>query len=662
MVHVGDCIAWVVAGALFGICVGLGMRALFAVDIPALSKDGPIYLLVIFGVPWIVISQLTAEMIFVGLTSKQERSDQDREWFGRSSGWFAAIGLGWLVLVSLVVLGPILVQGLNNSENWPDLSKVAALFGALSGIISAVLGHGSATKAKSGEQGRLGLSFNVILAVTVPIFFASLVIGLSVGLDWLLIGGQPFKRWTGDFGLPTWLCLVLGLAGALVIGGAASWFVNINWFSLHGLYRNRLIRAFLGASCVERLPNPFTGFDQKDNPQVAELWPGKARPNQENSVAAGECCPVENSCRRPFQVINIAINLVSSKRLAWQERKAGTFTVTPLHSGYTYDSETSAYRPTVEYGHPKKLNPAGGKDIDRCGISLGTAMAISGAAASPNMGYHSSPLVTLVLALFNVRLGWWLGNPGEPGNRTFRAFSTDVRKVPAYQMESPKWALGPFINELFGATSENQPFVYLSDGGHFDNLGLYEMVRRRCKYIVVSDAGCDQNFSFEDLGNAVRKIWIDFGVKITFYGIHALRSRMEDDRQERQSGNVRPSSPQDKSVPLFAMGHIHYGQGDTKQIGYILYVKAAYNRSALRNVGVRSYAMAHPAFPHETTVDQFFSESQFESYRALGFEITDEILKKGADKLENRNDIKIGQIIERLWEDAQLDLKSHQNE
>ena len=188
------------------------------------------------------------------------------------------------------------------------------------------------------------------------------------------------------------------------------------------------------------------------------------------------------------------------------------------------------------------------------------------------------------------------------------------------------------------------------------------MVRRRCKYIVVSDAGCDQNFSFEDLGNAVRKIWIDFGVKITFYGIHALRSRMEDDRQERQSGNVRPLSPQDKSVPLFAMGHIHFGQGDTKQIGYILYVKAAYNRSALRNVGVRSYAMAHPAFPHETTVDQFFSESQFESYRALGFEITDEILKKGADKLENRNDIKIGQIIERLWEDAQLDLKSHQNE
>ena len=136
-------------------------------------------------------------------------------------------------------------------------------------------------------------------------------------------------------------------------------------------------------------------------------------------------------------------------------------------------------------------------------LPLGTAMAISGAAVSPNMGYHSSPSVALLLALFNVRLGWWLGNPGEAGKES-------------YQNEGPKWAAKPLLAEAFGQTTDSSPYVYLSDGGHFEDLGLYEMVRRRCRLIIVVDAGCDPKFTFGDLGNAVRKIYIDLGVRITF--------------------------------------------------------------------------------------------------------------------------------------------------
>src|SRR5205823_1044382 len=124
-------------------------------------------------------------------------------------------------------------------------------------------------------------------------------------------------------------------------------------------------------------------------------------------------------------------------------------------------------------------------------------------AASPNMGYHSSPIITLLLALFNVRLGWWLGNPGTPGEKT-------------YMKDGPPIAIAPFLFEMFGQTTDTRAFVYLSDGGHFENLGLYEMIRRRCGCIVLSDAGCDPNYGFEDLGNAVRKIAIDLGVYITF--------------------------------------------------------------------------------------------------------------------------------------------------
>lgn len=185
--------------------------------------------------------------------------------------------------------------------------------------------------------------------------------------------------------------------------------------------------------------------------------------------------------------------MVSTKRLAWQERKAESFTVDPLHCGSAY----IGFRPSDKYGDGpdkhKKVKCDDSKkattknaeaeqpttDYDKqrkWGIALGTAMAISGAAVSPNMGYHSSPSISLLLALFNVRLGWWLGNPGKNGCET-------------YQTEGPKWAAKPLFYEAFGQTTDESRYVYLSDGGHFENLGLYEMVRRRCRFIVVIDAG-----------------------------------------------------------------------------------------------------------------------------------------------------------------------------
>src|SRR5215467_4313989 len=128
-------------------------------------------------------------------------------------------------------------------------------------------------------------------------------------------------------------------------------------------------------------------------------------------------------------------------------------------------------------------------------------MAISGAAASPNMGYHSSPVLTFILTLFNARLGWWLGNPGKAGGSTYR-------------QESPFWALRPLFAEALGQTDEDHPYVYASDGGHFENLGLYEMVRRRCRFIVVVDAGADPKCEYEDLSGAIRKIRSDMGISI----------------------------------------------------------------------------------------------------------------------------------------------------
>ena len=94
------------------------------------------------------------------------------------------------------------------------------------------------------------------------------------------------------------------------------------------------------------------------------------------------------------------------------------------------------------------------------------------------MGFQTSTTIALLMTLFNVRLGWWVGNPGPWGTKTYRR-------------SSPRWSLIRILQEALGLTIDRRSYVYLSDGGHFENLGLYEMVRRRCRIIVVSDAGQD---------------------------------------------------------------------------------------------------------------------------------------------------------------------------
>jgi hypothetical protein len=205
------------------------------------------------------------------------------------------------------------------------------------------------------------------------------------------------------------------------------------------------------------------------------------------------------------------------------------------------------------------------------------------------------------MTMFNLRLGWWLGNPGAEGNKTYRH-------------GGPAIAILPLLHETLGLTTDDSPYVHVSDGGHFENLGLYEMVRRRCRFIVVCDAGCDPDFAFVDLGNAVRKISIDLGIPIRFEKLERLKRRTAD-------GSILGD------CEYHAIGEIDYQSADGKlgvENGLILYIKAGYHGT--ESAGVRSYAMANLDFPHQSTMNQWFSESQFESYRSLGFEIMEGLL------------------------------------
>jgi hypothetical protein len=308
-------------------------------------------------------------------------------------------------------------------------STIAA--GGVAGVITMLAGLSKGIPASSEEKNKVS-PITLILskgATIAALVFASVVMILLVsGLTSLMkyIGTIRKFPWNLDtvsgvvgqkveylnvilytpIGALIWL--PLELAGFAV---AIAYLTNLNKFSLHAMYRDRLIRAYLGASNRDRKENQFTGFDEGDNVRMHQLWGA-------------------NNARKLLHVVNVALNLVHGKTLAWQDRKATSFTLSPLHCG--------SFENGIGYRKTKTGSGGyGGKD----GISLGTSITISGAAASPNMGYHSSPVVTFILTLLNVRLGAWLGNPGRKGDNTFyRGY--------------PRLSIRPILSEAFGLTDD----------------------------------------------------------------------------------------------------------------------------------------------------------------------------------------------------------------
>src|SRR5262249_42858596 len=147
---------------------------------------------------------------------------------------------------------------------------------------------------------------------------------------------------------------------------------------LHHFYKNRLVRCYLGAgNAASRSPNPYTGFDPRDDFPVSDLLP------RDGSASPGDAGP-GSSYSGPFALLNTALNLNVGSELAQQERKATSFVFTPAFCGFMpqtsrRDSEA------VERG---VFSPSGYTTTTRytssSGPHLGTAVAISGAAANPN--------------------------------------------------------------------------------------------------------------------------------------------------------------------------------------------------------------------------------------------------------------------------------------
>ena len=187
--------------------------------------------------------------------------------------------------------------------------------------------------------------------------------------------------------------------------------------------------------------NPVTGFDPSDDIPLYELQIGKRSVG--GRVYWGS-----------YLLINTTLNLVAGGELAWRDRKGEAFVLTPLYCGSKGVGYAKVTKETLET------------------LTLGRAITISGAAVDPNMSFYQSSALTAFLTIFNARLGYWMQNPLFKG----------------WKAESPSFD-HRLIVELFGQTDNKGKFVHLSDGGHFENLGVYELIRRRCRYIVVAGRG-----------------------------------------------------------------------------------------------------------------------------------------------------------------------------
>jgi hypothetical protein len=528
--------------------------------------------------PIAVLSVIFLSLVITAGIMGRLSDDALREAMARLRALAFFVSLVWLTFTGFALLGPPMLLRLLAIA----YLRHAIWLGWIGTTVGSVLAGRSAKTADSNTDTNSGLQLLIVIGP--PTF----VIGL------LLLIATVLQFGITAFCLDTAFLPLLGLTACLLATALLFGIrLDINDFSMHAFYRDRLARCYAGASYPRRRPDRFTGFARTDSEiRVADLLPVAFTKGEVQGKKA-EASKVPYS--GPFPIFCTSVNLTFGQDLAWQERKAASFAFTPLYSGYSV-GWTSEYvltnRPKYTYNgfaRTKDYAYEGG------GIPLHSAVAISGAAVSPNWGYHTEPAMAFLLTMFNVRLGWWIKNP---------------RLIKTTCPPSPPFPLYNLTSELMGRATDASSYVYLTDGGHFDNMGLYELVRRRCRRILICDAEQDGDNTFEGIGMSIRKCRVDFGVEIDL------------DLRQLDPHVIDPSRvpPTPLAPSHFVKGTIRYPEdGPTDKAGDILYIKASLTGDEPGDI--LNYKRQHDEFPHESTADQWFSESQFESYRRLGYHI-----------------------------------------
>jgi hypothetical protein len=500
--------------------------------------------------------------------------------------------LAWCLAVVVVLF----VLGLVDRAGWFVAFEMAHYKYLLPVVIAAGLAvfRTLADQMQGRDQavaisGRVGFQVaawaGVVLFALLVVFWVSLVYRGTLAN---LFGPPPLGEL--DFrtaAIEAAVFLLLPLAYMLLTGPNAD-FPNLA--SLHMFYRARLMRSYLGATNPARFP---PGRNAAGQPVAADPLD---TPSADTLAVAGErktvfeVDPGDNvrlAAYQPFErggpvhIVNATVNQTMDPLggLFNQDRKGEYLSIT---SGGRYRVGTQAW-----------LEPT----PSLAGADLPTWMAISGAAFSPGLGGQTSTGLALLLFMAGVRLGyWWDMGPG-PSRR------------------APPWICSKYAllwgeaRAQFGGTGSR--YWYLTDGGHFENTAAYSLLRERAQLVVLCDGAADPDYEFQDLENLVRKARIDLRAEIRFVDFPALQ-----DERFANFGSIEQLRDASSNACI-ALARIDYD--DREQPGWLVYVKP--NMFAGLPVDLVNYRCENPAFPQEPTTDQFFSESQWESYFKLGREI-----------------------------------------
>ncbi len=469
---------------------------------------------------------------------------------------YSQIVLGLLIksTITLLVLGllPILHGFLEKASMHIETASGTTLVGTLMGWLQYWR-----ERRKSDQGMPKGSSLNSIIAAILIIY------GLLLGA--FILAAHIDRLPSGPYTV-AWLIMV----SVILLLGVC---VNVNYIGLHRMYRDRLMEAFM--------PNAKS-----------------VSSNRWGFSAEGDEALIETMCqppnRRPYHLINTNLVLADSETAKYRGRGGDNFILSPLFCG----SDATGWRRSSAY---MKKNSRG--------MTLATAMAISGAALNPNAANNGRGLgrnrwVSILYTLLNLRLGYWAVNPKR-----------ERRFTPNFI--SPSLIQGIVTRGL----KETKEVIELTDGGHFENLAVYELIRRKLGVIISCDGGADGSFTFADLGNVIEKVRVDFGAKIVF------------DDPEIDLPQILPGSSENPAIAEkyqtakrgFAVATIYYADGSQ---GKLIYIKATMIECL--STDIYSYKSACPEFPHQPTVDQFFDEVQIEAYRELGYYLAWQMLEANA--------------------------------
>jgi hypothetical protein len=417
---------------------------------------------------------------------------------------------------------------------------------------------------------------------------AALVLLWLALLQWFVFAPETFKVFTG---VPAWMrAAAVGLVWLLWVVLTAGNAQMANTSSLHSFYRARLTRAYLAVGNPKRALKTAT----------AEAASASRREADVTAVVEGDDTKLSSyqpeSQGGPIHLVNTCLNQT-------RDGQSGLYNADRKGA-----SVTATWR-GIEIGKDGFV-PA--DDLHDAG-TLGRWVAVSGAAASPGAGAYTSRGLALLIYFLGVRLGLWVRAPREQVKLKW------LSRLAWRVLPKPLMLSSEASATFFGV---ERPWWYLSDGGHFENTGVYPLLKRELDFIILSDASCDVDYKFGDIENLVRKARIDFGAEIDFY------TREEAAALFSLAGTeLTVVSPEDMannhSCRGVLLARIRYREridpvsGRTmRPEGTLLVVKP--NLHDELNVDVLAYAQKNPSFPHESTGDQSFDEAQWESYHRLG--------------------------------------------